>query len=320
MPVITQHRLSRKSGIRETGLFRIERCYAVTCARTLLAVLFLVFVLVRSAVAEWIPPDKTEAHTPSYSDVNVTATPGTYTYDITWQGIPVASAAVVVEELSENGKKQLHVEAKVRSARGIALLYSLKHVSEALFETSPFRPVSFGSRQIENSRPKYRTVTYAENKKIAARIWSPGKTAEIVEYQPDNVSLDPISATFLAINVPLEVGKELPFDVFNGKHRFIITFHVDALDTVKIRKERIAAYRVTPRIQKLTDTEGEKKFNGATLWVANDGSKRVLRLESKVWIGSIVATFDNYAPVTKPETEEEIRKRLASPDEAKSFE
>ena len=56
------------------------------------------------------------------------------------------------------------------------------------------------------------------------------------------------------------------------------------------------AFRVVPSVKKLTDTEGEKKFRSATLWIAADETREVLKMESEVWIGSVTAKLQRFNP------------------------
>ena len=274
----------------------------------------LCFAFSATGYAEWIPPEQTSATTPRYDNVFVNVPAGVYHYDISWQGIPVASSAITIEPLQENGKKELHVEAKVRTNGAISLLYSLRHTSEALFESAPFRPIRFASRQIENSNARYRTVDFQNPGKVRSKFWRPGKPAEEYDFDPKNFMLDPVSAALLAMSVPIEIGNVVPFDVFNGKHRFVITFTVQALEEVSVGREKVKAYRVEPKVQKLTDTEGEKRLTKATIWIAADDTRRILRLESKVFIGKVVAKLVKFEPPTVITPPDVVRGRLAEPD------
>ena len=63
-------------------------------------------------------------------------------------------------------------------------------------------------------------------------------------------------------------------------------------------------FRVIPSVQRLTDTKGEDRLKSATVFVAADGTQEPLRLESKVFIGKVVAELAGFKPTPNPPTTE----------------
>jgi len=62
------------------------------------------------------------------------------------------------------------------------------------------------------------------NKITAVRSKGPqDPDKKLVSFDPDNMTLDPIGAAFLARALPWEVGQSRDLDVFNGKSRYFIT-------------------------------------------------------------------------------------------------
>ena len=116
---------------------------------------------------------------------------------------------------------------------------------------------------------------------------------------------DPISAAFYAKSVPMEVGSVLEIDVFNGRNRFVITFNVVGKETVEVGDREVEAFKIEPKVKKLTDTEGEKKFRSATLWISADDKREVLKMESEVFVGSVSAELEKFEPAGEDPAAEE---------------
>lgn len=245
------------------------------------------------AAADYIAPGevlvKTKAYTPEHADFGE----GVLSYSISWQGIPVAFATVLTERDNQGGKNLLHVQASVKTGRAIDMLYRLRHRSDSFFEAESFRPSTFYFHQTENSRIRYTQVAFEPDGKIRSKRWKNGKEEASLEFKSDNFTFDPVSAAFLARSLPIAVGEEVSFDVFNGKHRYLISFTVAGKEKVKRGEERVEAFKVIPRVKKLTDTKEDKRLQSAVLWISADERRDILRLESKVWLGKVVAELES---------------------------
>jgi len=291
--------------------------------KSVVATLFLLALsgLPPNVSAEFIPPWKVSVHTERYRPEHVGFPQGTYDYDIAWEGIPVASGRISVESQKQTSEPVLKVTAECWSARGIRWLYNLNHRTESLFNAVSLRPIRLFTTQVENSRENTAVVDFSPEGKISSRRWKNGKSNGEDDFSVENPIFDPITATFLARSLPVDVGKEVAFDVYNGKHRYLISLNVEARETIKTAEGPRDALRVRPTVKKLTDSEGEKKLKSATLWVSADENREVLRLESKVWVGSVTAKLKRFTPAPEnvQPTVDAVRAQLASPvDENKN--
>ncbi|MFN8391449.1 MAG: DUF3108 domain-containing protein [Bdellovibrionota bacterium] len=259
---------------------------------------------IRSAAADYISPALVQVKTKSYTPVTTKFPLGTYEYAVNWQGIPVGIASITVKSayLPDPAAPQeiaFDVTANAKTGRVISWFYKLNHTSESIFRKQNLAPVSFFSEQTENSKAKSREVYFKPDGSIKATLWKKGKEdpEEEISFHTDNATFDPISAAFLARSLPVEEGEELSFDVFNGKHRFLIGLKVDAKETISVNGTKRLAYRVTPSVRKLTDTEGEKRLRSATLWISADDDRRdVLKVKSEVFVGSVNAQLESFTP------------------------
>ena len=271
----------------------------------------------RIAFAEFIPPEKTSASTPKYEGVAVNYPAGHYIYNVNWQGLEVGTAELFVSPPADTPGREITLKAKARSGGLVKLFYELRHVSESLIQTSPFHPTRFSSRQLENTRAQYRTVTYGADGAIQSKFWKPGKTPEEYNFKTNNLTLDPIAAAILASSISIQPNMHAEFDVFNGKHRFIIGFQIEEQRQIKVAGKSYTAWKAVPSVKKLTDTNGETRLRSAAIWI-DASTHTILKLESRVFIGSIRAELTSFEPsVEKASTPSEIeqaRGRLAAPE------
>src|SRR5262249_6868634 len=149
----------------------------------------------------------------------------------------------------------VYVETTAKTNRAISILYSLQHTSASLFRADTLSPIRFVTDQTANSKQRLRKVDFDSDGKIVSSLLKEGKEIEHLEFHSTNTTLDPISAAFLARTLPAELGTKESFDVFNGKHRFLISFEVVGRERIKVNGEMRDAFKVQPNVQKLTDTK-----------------------------------------------------------------
>jgi hypothetical protein len=243
--------------------------------------------------ADYISPGEVSVKTTPYSPQDTDFDLGVYQYDVSWQGIPVAKAHVIVEEKTDS---LMNVKATATTGDFISMFYKLRFQSESTFKSESLEPIHFKSEQNENSKEKIREISFSPNGVIRTKYSKDGRVQKPTEFRSENSTFDPISAAFLARSLPIKIGVRRGFDVFNGKHRYLIEFQVEALETISFKGEMIPAYRVRPFVTKLTDSEGEKRLKYARIWISADNKREVLKLESKVLVGKVTAELEAFKP------------------------
>lgn len=270
-----------------------------------LSMLFAAAVLcTASAVADYIDPGKVQVKTDHHLPVTTNFRSGVYRYDVSWQGIPVAEASVSVQRGDVGGTDFFHVRADAKTVSAIRLFYKLHHRSEAMFRADTLEPFTFYSRDVERRKQKFRQVFFDGGGRIRFKSWKNGKVREDQEFFSDNATLDPMSAAFLARSLPITVGSEKKFDVFNGKNRYLIAFKVTGLEALETEQGVRNAFKVVPHVKKLTDSSGEeKRLKSATIWISADEHRDILKLQSKVLIGSVSAELQRFYPAENSKDE-----------------
>ncbi len=267
------------------GLFTTILCTALFAIATL------------DARADYIQPSDVEVRTERYQPENSDFSIGTYHYKVAWQGVSVGNAEIDVQSSSRDSRPHYHVRATAKTGKVISLFYRMRHISESLFEAESMKPVKFVSVQKERRKEKVREVTFENDGRIVSKRSRDGEYRDSIEFQSDNLTLDPISAAFVARGLPMDLGTTAEFDVFNGKHRYLISFLVEERKVIEVGDRSYDAYRVVPSVKKLTDTEGEKRLKSADIWITADEARDVVLVESKVLVGSVTASLEKFEPV-----------------------
>lgn len=92
---------------------------------TAITVILSATLVASSANAEQITADLVKVSTPIYTPEFTDFSPalGTYSYDVSWQGIPAAGATITVSR--DNGRYRVIVQARTYS--GIDIFYKLRY-------------------------------------------------------------------------------------------------------------------------------------------------------------------------------------------------
>ena len=222
-----------------------------------LLLVFLVFLLI-VAPTVGICADKNikaqdiKIYTPTYQPVFEEFDPplGTYTYKVAWQGIPAATVTVVVDK---NGDRY-NIVTKAKTYSGIDLFYRLRYTAEGTISALDLTPIETVIDHRENSRHKVTKISFEKDGGIKAVRYRKGTddSKEELEFNPNNFTLDPISAAFLARGVDWKVGESKKFDTFNGKSRYLITLTASEKVIMKINGEEREAWQIVPKVENLT--------------------------------------------------------------------
>jgi len=87
--------------------------------------------------------------------------------------------------------------------------------------------------------------------------------------------------------------------------------------SVRFQGRERQALVISPQVRNLTTTKPRSKLRQAFIFVSDDESRDILRIESSVFIGSVSVDLESYSPL--PEAEEKIIMVNASgPEDARA--
>lgn len=241
-----------------------------------------------------ISAEEMVVRTPEYEPQHDEFTPrlGTYTYDVSWAGIPAASAEVTVKKDGQ----QFHVATRVRSSSGVDLLYKLRYNADGWFSAVDYQPLKSTFHSKENSRVKFAELNFLPNGDIHAIQGKKGKEPEVKRFNTGNPTFDPFSAAFIARSVGWEKGQGRIFDTYNGKSRYLI--HLTCVDeiTTNLNGTQKKVWVISPVVQKLNDKD-ESKLREARIYVTADRHREILKIESEVFVGTVHTVLSAFKPL-----------------------
>ncbi len=186
----------------------------------------------------------------------------------------------------KDGKKFYQVKIRAKTYKYLDLIWKMRDSIESTFEADTLRPHRFIFRQRENRRRIDTTALYDRwSEKWVVRRQKGHKVRQY-EFHSSSI-LDPILATYYVRTIDFKVGDELRFEVFGGKSRYLVSLNVVGEERVEVGAGVFDAYRIIPRVINLTRSGYARRVRHATVWISNDPKRRLLRVVSHVFIGSV---------------------------------
>ncbi|MEX1010046.1 MAG: DUF3108 domain-containing protein [Chthoniobacterales bacterium] len=103
---------------------------------------------------------------------------------------------------------------------------------------------------------------------------------------------DMAGALLLARSQPLKNGDRLSLAVFPGDWMYLVRVKVEGREKLRWRGEQRSVIRLSLAIDRINDDYSlspHKKFQSGTIWVSDDEVRMPLRIEVKVFVGSVFA-------------------------------
>lgn len=259
-----------------------------------LLVLFALPLYADSSIA----PDKVKVNTPVYRPNFADFDPklGTYEYRVSWQGIGAARLWVNVEK--QGLQYRLSTVAKTNSF--VDVFYKLRYTAVGHISAIDLLPLKTVVDHVENSREKKTELEFLPSGDIHSVHWRKGRGITELKFNPDNFTLDPFSASFLARSLDWELGQERKFDTFNGKTRYLITLKAKEKTKIKVNGVDRPVWVVSPTVKKLTEKNPKQKLRQARIYVTADSARDILKIDSEVFVGSVITELVGFTPSGQP--------------------
>jgi len=204
-------------------------------------------------------------------------------------------AGTITLTLNRRGN-DYHISTNAQTARVIDIFYKLRFHAEARVSAATFHPKRSLYVTRANSRRKKTQMTFLPGGEISSRRKGSSGDVRSYTFNPENLTLDPFSAAFLALSLNWEVGQTRRFDTFNGKSRYLIELTAVDKTHITVNGTRREAFVISPEVTDLTDSEPSNKLHGAKIYFAADSSREILRIVSDLFIGSIKAEMVSHTP------------------------
>lgn len=207
-------------------------------------------------------------------------------YSLSWLGIPVGTAT---QEIVEEGATR-RITSTARSNDWLSAFFPVEDVivSSLAKSGAPFPGLTRHYRmQIrEGSHRRDREIVF-EQEKGKAR-YHDLINGEKLDIPIAGTTYDIYGSFYYVRYLPLEVGKPVSVNVLDGRE-------LHAIEVRVLRRERLKTVLGevdTIVIRPLVKAEGVFEGKGAvTIWLTDDGRRIPVRAQTKVKVGSVIATL-----------------------------
>ncbi len=210
---------------------------------------------------------------------------------ISYFGVEAGKFTMQVKPMVQvNGKKSYHFRYLIKTSPLFNMIYSVDDVAETFVDYNSLLPHSY-EIHVNESKQVRETRTYFDHQKKIATMWdSKQKKNQKVEKKKIQWDIIPysqnvFSAAYYLRNFTLKVGKELKVRVGHEGKNIEMTAKVIRRELIYTTAGKFDTFVVQPQF----DIDGKFKPTGENyLWLTADDKKFIVRLESKIKIGTIV--------------------------------
>lgn len=213
----------------------------------------------------------------------------TLSYDLSWAGIPGGRATITVEPpVAVAGRSALKLVATAASNKLVDAFYKVRVRVESLWDCEGRYSVLFHHTGQEGRRRRDRKYVFDLAGQEVRREWA----GDPVERFPLLLPVqDPFSILFDARTRPLEVGRPVMLEAFEGRRRWDVEVQVLRRERVTVPAGAFDTIVVKPHLK----FEGVFQQKGdVVVWLTDDDRRMPVRMESRVKIGHVAAELTSF--------------------------
>jgi len=208
-------------------------------------------------------------------------------FRVSYGNITAGYATMEVNRQVEYKKRQCYVlKTTAQSRKAFDWIFKVRDWTESYVDIEKFYSLRFEKHLSEGSYKKDIVIEYDQERNQAVYV-DEKKKAEVIAVPPD--VLDPLSALYLVRNMDLQVGKDIYLPSTDNKTVYPIRIIVHKIESVKVEAGKFFCYVVEPV---MADGGIFKKDGKVKIWLTADKRRMPVKMETKVYIGSIVAELD----------------------------
>lgn len=214
---------------------------------------------------------------------------------LTYFGVEAGSFEMSVEPFKEvNGSKSYHFKYKALSSQVFSWFYKVDDTADTYLSYDELVPSTYVINVKESGQVRD-TRGYFDWKNLKGFVWDKkipkDKPLEEkkIEWKIESFAQSPLSVAFYFRIFKLHIGKEYKVRVANEGENMIMTIKVLRKESLTTAIGKIDTLVIKPTFE----MNGIFKPTGENLiWVTNDDKKQIVRIESKIRIGTIVAKLE----------------------------
>jgi hypothetical protein len=209
-------------------------------------------------------------------------------------GIMLAGYATIEihENNSFNGRDCFIFKTTAKSRRAFDWIFKVRDWTMSYFDKEKVHTLKFEKELREGSYETDIDIDYDQtgHKATYFQKRKGKKNKSAVIDIPENV-MDPLSALFYVRTLDLKVGDEILIPATDNKKVYDIKVIVHKMETIEVPAGKFKCFVVEPI---MADGGVFKKDGKIKVWLTSDKKKMPVKMDTKVYIGSITAELDWY--------------------------
>ncbi len=234
-------------------------------------------------------------------DFPALTTPFRATYRIGWGSITAARAEMVIKRPQADTYEFRANTATVGTARS---LWPMDATIVSTVNASRFRPIRLDQTEERSDRTLRESVQFDPNGAERIRTVTPksgGAAPRTENKRFDSPALQDFMSTFLLLrSQSLANGETKTVAVMSPSVPYLMTMTVRGREEIGTQAGRFRAIRLSvDSIQRVKDDGTlmpHKRFRSATIWISDDATRQILRVQSQVFVGSVFLELESVAP------------------------
>ena len=213
-------------------------------------------------------------------------------------GVEAGKITIGVDKFKKiGGEKVYNFYAVGKTSSVFSLFYKIQNKIESLWSPKTMKPISLAF-DTKETKQKYKARVYFDWPNKKASFVEEGWSKKKGDYQKKKTwkllksGQDIVSAIFYTRTFPLEIGKTYTITVFENAKMIDAKLKVDRAEVLKTRMGRLNTLVLKPSFS----TSGKFEKNGEiSIWITDDEYRQVVRIETKIKIGTVVAKLHSWS-------------------------
>jgi hypothetical protein len=211
-------------------------------------------------------------------------------FKIKWSFIPAGTASMEVASIPPDiAVDANHFILKARTYPAIDLIYKFRERIDSYTNHSITRSIRY--KKVQNGRTKRDINVAFDWDKHEASYKNFKEKLKPITIQDG--TLDVLSAFYFIRTQKLIVGQTIERPITDGKKVVIGRLHVLKREKIRIKGRTIDTFKLQPELKGVKGVFEKSKHAKMYIWVTADNRKILVRLKSKVIVGSFVANLVN---------------------------
>ncbi len=214
-------------------------------------------------------------------------------YGVYYSFIKAGTAYIKTRGLTNvNGKKAYLIQTTAFSASVIDSVFKVRDINYSWLDATTFHSLGYSQSVREGNYKRDEWVTFDnENGRFYGQVQKKEKP-KVIAGLLDIEVLDMLSSLYYVRTQPLEIGKDVTFDIINREKQYPLVVKVLGKEKVKTEAGKFDCWVVEPQFR----GEGIFVAKGKSLkvWLTDDKYRMPVKMSVEVFIGSVYAELLEY--------------------------